>query len=60
MNGLSVGNIKNRFLVKRTCFFMPDGLPGERKMIAGKVALRRGRRLGIVKLQKRERFESIL
>ena len=28
MNGLSVGNIKNRFLVKRTCFFMPDGLLG--------------------------------
>ena len=28
MNGLSVGNIKNRFSLLRTCFFMPDGLPG--------------------------------
>ena len=45
MNGLSVGNIKKQVLSKENLFFYTGRFAGgRRKMIAGKVALRRGRR----------------
>ena len=50
MNGLSVGNINKTGSLPRTCFFMPDGLSGQRKRIAGKVDLPVKKEIGDCKI----------
>lgn len=51
MNGLSVGNIKKQVLaVKRTCFFMPDGLPGATKNDCRTVCFEERKEIGNCKI----------